>query len=441
MASLILLLVASFCVALSILAFFKPKYVFFFLLVSRPVLDHFGSLKTIPMPILGTNALQTIGAILPFVLIFSCFLKKLDVAHRDVFFFRERLTNYYLLFILASIPALLLSLDIVGHFGDWLKYLTFWAMCIFAQNFLETEEDVKQVLTWIIIGSLYPLAMFFFDFVTLNTVQIGGLVRILGGYYDYKDKSIFAADLLTCFIPAYLYYLTAIRRTILKRICLLGFCFLIVCIAATNFRTSIAAAMLMCLCFLLFRKKYIAVLAMVVVTVCAFLVFPVLRDKFFPALEALLHIDDILGSRRTIYDSLLSTRFGIYRTLITTVVERFSPVNFIAGYGFDLPLTTMWVNSAHMESLQIMFRYGLPPAILFYWFLLATIRRGFSCRDDAYCQAITAFMIGLALVSMMGNPFSNVRVLWYLGVYVAIVSKRADPLLKGADSGRSVGPV
>ena len=424
MASLILLLVGTFCITLSILAFLKPKYVFCFLLVSRPILDYFGSLRTIPLPILGTSALQTIGAILPFILIFSCFLKKLDVAHRDVFFFRERLTNYYLIFVASCIPALLISLNIVPHTGDWLKFLTFWAVCIFAQNFLETEEDFKQVMLWIIIGSLYPLTMFFFDFVTLNTVRIGGLVRILGGYYDDKEKIIFAADLLTCFVPAYLYYVAVIKRPIWQRLCFLGFCFLIICIAATNFRTSITAVLLMCLCFLLFRKKYIVVLTMFALTVCAFFMVPALSAKFSPVLDSLLHISDIMSARRTIYDPLLSTRFGIYRTLITTVAERFTPGNFIAGYGYGLPLKSFWVNSAHMEFLQLTFRYGLPSAILFYGFLLATIRRGIRFREDIFCQVITSFVIGLCLISLMGNPFSNVRVLWYLGVYVAILIKR-----------------
>jgi len=425
MASLILLLVGIFCFALCILAFFKPKYALFFLLVLRPVLDHFGPLRTILLPILGISGLQTIGVALPFVLIFACLLKKLDVAHRDVFFFRDRLTNYYLIFVVSCIPALLLSLNIIPHAGDWLKFLTFWAVCIFAQNFLETAEDSKQVMLWIIIGSLYPLAMFFFDFATLNTVRIGGLVRILGGYYDEKGKFIFAADLLICFVPAYLYYLAVIKQTIWQRICFLGFCFLIVCIAATNFRTIIVATLLMCLCFLFFRKKYITVLTMFTLTVCAIIVVPALRAKFSPVLDSLLHINDIIGARRTIYDPLLSTRFGIYRTLINTMAERFSPGNFIAGYGYNLPLKSFWVDSAHMEFLQLIFRYGLPSAILFYGFLLATIRRGIRFREDAFCQVITSFVIGLCLISLMGNPFSNVRVLWYLGVYVAILSKRS----------------
>lgn len=423
MASLILFVVGIFVVTLSILAFFKPKYVFFFLLVSRPVLDHFGSLKSISLPMLGTNGLQAIGAFLPLILIFSCFLKKLDVAHRDVFFFRERLTNYYLLFMLACLPALLSSTQSVLHLGDWLKFLTFWAVCIFAQNFLETEEDFQQAMLWVIIGSLYPLAMFFVDFVTGNTVRIGGLVRILGGYY--QDNSIFAADLLTCFVPAYLYYLAVIRRSFFKGLCLLGGAFLVLCIAATNFRTSIAAVIMMCLCFLIFRKKYIAVLTMVAVVVCAFVVVPTLRAKFSPALATLLNVGDLMSDRPTIYDPLISTRFGIYRTLITTVLHRFTPGDLIAGYGYDLPLKSFWVDSAHMEFLQVMFRYGLPAALLFYWFLLATLRRGFSCREDVYCQAITAFVVGLVIISLMGNPFSNVRVLWYLGVYVAILTKRS----------------
>lgn len=423
MASLLLLFVGTFIFAVSALAFFKPKYVFFLLLVSRPIIDHFGSLKEISLPFLGTNAIQAIGVFLPFILILSCFLKKLDVAHRDIFFFRERLANYYLLFVLACIPALLVSAQPVLHLGDWLKFLTLWAIFVFAHNFLETEEDFRQAMFWVIIGSLYPLGMFLIDFVTGNTVRIGGLLRILGGYY--QEKNIFAADLLTCFVPAYLYYLVVIRRTLVTWLIGLGFVFLIVCIAATNFRTSIAAALIMCLCFLLFRKKYTAVLTMVAVTVCAFLVMPELREKFYPALAALLNIGDLMSTRPTISDPLISTRFGIFRTLITTVLHRFSVGNFITGYGYALPLKSFWVDSAHMEFLQLFFRYGVLPALLFYWFLLATLRRGFRCREDELCQVIMAFIVGLTFVSLMGNPFSNVRVLWYLGVYVAILSKRS----------------
>lgn len=425
MASLLLFFVGIFVIAACILAFFKPKYLFFLLLVSRPVIDHFGSFKEISLPILGTNALQAIGAFLPFILILSCFLKKLDVAHSDVFFFRDRLANYYLLFVLACIPALLTSAQPVLHIGDWLKFVTFWSVCVFAQNFLKTEDDFKLALLWVIIGSLYPLTMFFIDFITGNTVRLGGLVRILGGYY--QDQNIFAADLLTCFVPAYLFYLVMAKKSLIKGLCFLGFGFLVICIAATNFRTSIAAVLLMCLCFLLFRRKYIMVLTMIVVTVCAFIVVPTLRAKFSPALDSLLNIGELMSSRPTIYDPLISTRFGIYRTLITTVVHRFTPGNLIAGYGYDLPLKSFWVDSAHMEFLQVMFRYGLPSALLFYWFLLATLRRGLSCREDVYCQAITAFVAGLTLVSLMGIPFSNVRVLWYLGVYVAILSQRPCP--------------
>lgn len=425
MASLLLGVVGIFLCAVSILAFFKPKYVFLLLLVSRPILDHFVPLKAMSLPILGSNALQGIGVFLPFILIGSCFLKKLDLAHRDIFFFRERLANYYLLFILACVPALLASAQPVAHVGDWLKYVTFWAVCIFAQNFLESEEDFQQVLLWVIIGSLYPLAMFFIDFITGNTVRLGGLTRILGGYY--QEKNIFAADLLICFVPAYLYYLTVIRRPVFRGACLSGLAFLIICVAATNFRTSIAAVLLMCLCFLLFRKKYVAVLTMVTVTAVAFFVLPALREKFSPALTALLNIGDILSIRPTIHDPLISTRFGIYRTLISTVLHRFTPADLIVGYGYDLPLKSFWVDSAHLEFLQVFFRYGILSALLFYWFLLAALWRAVCCREDVFCQAITSFIAGLSIISLMGIPFSNVRVLWYLGVYVAILSKRPCP--------------
>lgn len=435
MAALLLFVVATFLFSLAVLAFFKPKQAFFLLLVSRPIIDHFDACKVVSLPLMGTNTLQGIGMFLPWILLFVAFVKKLDIAQRDVFFFRERLGNYYLLFVLACLPALITSADPVLHIGDWLKFLTFWAICLFAQNFLHTEEDFRQVLVWVLIASLYPLTMFLLDMVTGNTVRIGGLVRILGGYY--LEKNIFAADLLVCFMPAYLYFLVEARRPWLKGVCLVGFVFLLVCIAATNFRTSIAAALLMCLTFLLFRKKYTMVLTMVVVTVCAFLVVPALRAKFAPTLAMLQNVGDLLNTRPTIHDSLLSTRFGIYRTLITTVLYKFSPATLIAGYGYDLPLKAFWVDSAHMEFLQLFFRYGLPPALLFYGFLLAALRRGLGCRGDLFSQAITSFVMGLAIISLMGNPFSNVRVLWYLGVYVAILAKRPWPQAKGVDHGVS----
>lgn len=429
MAALLLFAVASFLFFLTALAFFKPKYAIFFLLVSRPIIDHFNSLKVLELPILGTNALQGIGIFLPLILIFVSFLKKMDIAQQSVFFFKERLTNYYLFFILACLPALLITTSPVLHLGDWLKFVTFWAICLFAQNFLHSEKDFRQALVWILIGSLYPLAMFFMDMVTGNTVRLGGLVRILGGYYlgDKQEGVIFAADILICFVPAFLFYIVDAKRLWLKGLCLGGFIFLLLCIAATNFRTSIAAALMMCICFLLFRKKYTMVLVMVAATICAFLVVPALRGKFAPTLAMIQNMGDLVSPLPTVHDPLLSTRFGIYRTLITTVLYKFTPVTLIAGYGYALPLKAFWVDSSHMEFMQLFFRYGLPPALLFYGFLLAVVRRGISCREDLLCQAITSFVLGLVIISLMGNPFSNVRVLWYLGVYVAILAQKSMP--------------
>jgi|GEM_PF-4492661 len=428
MTAFLLLVVTLFLFTLTALAFFKPKQALCFLLISRPIIDNFEVCKLLTLPILGTNALQGIGIFVPFILIGVLLLKKLDIAHPDVFFFRERLTNYYLLFILACLPALFTSAVPVLHLGDWLKFLTFWAICLFAQNFLRTEEDLRQVLVWVVIGSLYPLAMFLRDMVTGHTVRLGGLTRVLGGYYlgEREGGIIFAADLLVCFIPAYLFSLVDRQGVARRGPLLIGFFFLLVCLAATNFRATIAAALLMCLCFLLFRRQYRMVLAMVGATVFAFLLLPGLRAKFSPTVAMLQNLGDLLSTRPTIHDTLLSTRFGIYRTLLTTVLYRFSPANLIAGYGYELPLKSLWVNSAHMEFLQLFFRYGLPPALLFYGFFLAVVRRGLRVRGDLFCQAITSYVVGLAVISLMGNPFSNVRVLWYLGVYVAILAKRSS---------------
>lgn len=424
-----ILIIFTACLPLLFIVFLlKPKYGLFLLLISRPIIDNIDAFWTAKIPFFeGLNVLKIIGIILPIILISVCFLKKLDGAQKDIFFFKYRTANYYFLFLIACLPAVAFSGHVVLHAGDWLKFFTLWAILIFSLNYLHTEKDFKQVFLCVIISSIYPLIGFIFDFITDNTVMLNGYERYIAGYPNQGVVSTF----LVCFIPAYLFFIFDTKNKKLSILLTIILLFLFICIVSTLSRTSIYVSFVLLMLFLLFRRKYYFFLGILSLAVIAIICIPELRGRITSTFSAFLHIKEMFGVNPSKYDYLMTGRFLIYREVITTLLYKSSVLNLIFGFGYDIPLKlAAWADSAHNDFLQITFRYGIFSAILFYFFISSVLFNKLNHKEDLFFQTMLSFIWGFTLISVIGNPFSAPRFLWYVGPYIAIILKYQDLIIK-----------
>ncbi len=422
MVTLLLPIAAFFCL-LFVFSFFKPKFAIYTLLIARPIMDHQELYITQKFPGLPFNYLQTIGIAVPAILLFSLILKKLDAAKADVAFFNEKIANYFVLFLIAAFPAVLLADDPTLMAGDWLKYLTLWTMLVYALNFLQTPEDIDQLFFVIILSSIFPLFHFLMDHITGNYLNIRGHSRVLGGYFQQG----MASRTLLSFIPAYLFMIFREETPKKKKLILTGMLlFLLLSIYLTYYRTILLALAALLLAFAYFRKYYLTLVLLFMAAVMGILLSPYLMEKVVgQAGTVLLHMDSLFSPRPTIYDHCLAGRFATWRVLIDQYLRHSTLTNIFFGFGFYLPSRTVDVSIAHNQLIQTIFRSGTIAAFFFYYWLYKTFKFSLAKNTTLIANVVTSYLLGLTFATLAGDFFSDARTHWFLAPYLATLIKHS----------------
>jgi len=399
-----------------LLAFFKPKAGLYMLLITRPVIDQADTLRTASLPGTGVTALQFIGLILPFALLASCVFRRANLSNEPVYFFKYRVANLYLLFLVLCLPGVLFSPQFFDSMTEWLRLCILWTVIIYAVNYTHTRKDIKQLWIVIVIASFYPLAFFAFDFLTGNQVMMARHLRFLAGYFH---QSIISATLF-CIAPAYVYFVIRTKNNLGRALALAGLLALVSSIYATHYRTSLLGFSVFLIFLLLFRRKYVVLLAFLIVAVTTSILNQDINQRFAPLLQALSNAGDLFSPRSTSSDVLLSGRFGLWRELITTFPD--SPLtNMVFGFGYQLPVRGLETVSTHSDVLSLLYRYGFISCVAFYAFFFHVIRSGLKSISHLTPQLIISFALGLLVISMGHVTFSDVRNMLFLGVYIAML--------------------
>ncbi len=413
--------IAVFLFLLFICSVFKPKYGLYLLVFIRPIIDNQALYITEKFPGLPFNYLQTVGVIVPVILLFSLMLKKLDAAKAKVLFFDQRIANYYALFLLACIPAVVLASETVLMIGDWLKYFTLWTILIYAINIIETPEDLKQLFVVIVISSFYPLLQFVIHQVTGDLVYDRGHLRNLGGY---PHQNV-ASRTLLAFIPAYLFMIFRDQTSKKMKLIFLGLLmFLLLCIYMTYYRTLLLALATLLLSFAYFRKYYLTLMLLFLAGVMIILSSPYLLNKVVvQSGTVLLNFDELFNPRPTPYDSILAGRFATWRILTDHYLRHSTVIQMLFGFGFSLPTRAVEVSTAHNQFIQTIFRSGTIAALVFYFWLFKTMVFSLKNNTGLIPNVISAYIIGLLFATFAGDFFSDARTHWFLAPYLAIMIK------------------
>lgn len=393
------------------LSFLKPKYALFLVLLSRPILDSINSLRVTVLPFIGINTLQFIGIVLPFFLLISCLLRRAPL-------FESSASNVYLVFLVSCIPSVFISDDIVLALADWLRLLILWAVLVFAVDFIKTRQDVEQAVGVILISSIYPLTRFLMDYFSGTTIAIGGIERVIGGYFHMSIISC----MFLIFVPSYVYFIFVRDRLIDKMVLMSGLCMIIIFIYLTQYRTALLGLLALGVTFCLLRRKYVLLVALFLITLCSVAFVPHIQERFETLPKALINLPTLIDPKESSHDGLMSGRFGLWRGLLTTYLYDSRIENVFFGFGADPSLKNVVV-SAHNDFIALLFQYGFITPILFLFFIISTLRLGLRNSKHLLPQLITSLIVGLLVMSMSHGTFLDVRNLLYLGTYVALLIK------------------
>jgi len=177
--------------------------------------------------------------------------------------------------------------------------------------------------------------------------------------------------------------------------------------------------------FFWYRKKYRVLGIFVIISVVWVIFSPYLFETVFrEIIITVQNLPELLNPRATPYDELLSSRFYFWRKLLTTYVYKSNIINILFGFGYDLPVRHLYVTEAHNHILELMFKFGTVSLVLFYGcFIPRLICFGLKHNRDLLSNISNSYFLALILSSLASAVFSDVRSLWFFGVYLGIFVK------------------
>jgi len=380
----------------------------------RPIVDSIDILRTFNIPFVHINTLQFIGISVPYLLLVIIFFNKANLCQHGFL-------NTYLVFLLSCIPSILFTNDYVFDVASILRLFTFWSIVIFTTTFVTSLEEIKQVLFVILLSSFYPLVKFSIDYFTGHIIIIGGIERNLGGYFHMSVIS----TLLLLFIPAYIFFLLTENRMVKKALIVISIGIIILCIYLTQYRTTLIGVAALFITFLLIQKKYISTFLVCLFFMLVIIATPDIQERFTPLWSALRSLPVLIDPNNSNLDGLLSGRFGIWRSIITSILYKAQLQNFFFGFG-QLPIMGLTDTSPHSDFLGIWYQYGIISIIFFCFYLIRTFIAISKGMDNNLSKIVYSTMIALLVVSFAHVTLQDVRNLLYLGVYIALAVKHTE---------------
>jgi O-antigen ligase len=389
------------------LLIFSPKNAFFIILISRPILDNINSFRTSKI-FLNLNVLQLIGISLPFLLFLMCLIKK---GH----FFKHRIANIYLVFLFLCIPALIISDNLITAISDWIQYSCFWFIFIFAVNFLNSKDDIHKTMLALFLSSLYPIIRLLIALVMNERVMFDGIERVLGGYFH--------ASIIGClfifFLPSYIYFYN--NKKIFRFPIILMMLIIATLVYMTFYRTAFLGFLAFFSTYMILKGNYIKLLLLAFGMLIAFFMIGFVQDRFQPIIGMSQFIPSLFDMNNNSHDYLLSGRFGLWRTVITTYLYKSNVLNLFFGFGYQNKTINI-VSSLHNDALQILFTYGLSSLIAFSIFIFFSLKECVVLLNTTISKVVFSLIVAVIVMSMAHVTFGDVRNMLYLGTYLAFVT-------------------
>ena len=411
---LLLIIGCFFSLAFLLILFLNPRVGLLSFLFFRPIIDSLDMLRTYDIPFIHINSLQFIGLVVPYLLLIIVLLYKPNI-------YQYKFLNIYMIFILSCIPSIILSDDRVFDVASIIKLFTFCSIVLFTSTFITSVRDIKQTLFVVLVSSFYPLIKFGIDYLKGNIVVIGGIERNLGGYFHMSVIS----TMLLLFIPAYLFFLLTTNRKVIKTLMIISIGLIIQCIYLTQYRTTLIGVVVLFMTFLFLQRRYAGTFLICLSVILLAVAVPSLRERFAPLGSVVQSLPALFDPDNSRYDDLLSGRFAIWRSIITSIIYKSHLGNILFGFG-HLPRLASGDISPHSDFLGIWFQYGILAVILFCFYAARALVEISKKMDSTLSQIIYATMFAMLAVSLAHVTLEDTRNLLYLGVYIVLAVKYSE---------------
>ena len=322
---------------------------------------------------------------------------------------------YFLVFFSAT--SFYYTLDYMISFGYILKILTGLSMYVLIYNAIKTKEGAKKVLFSIVISSLVPMVIGYYQFITGlgGAGSVGGFTRINGGLGPSNEYGEF----LTISTCAALALILLEKKKNIKRFLFIIIASLIVSsILALNRGTWIGLTIGLITATAAYYKM-IKIRWIIIVILCICVLFSGIIVKRFKQLED----KTTWGASQ----NTLKGRIEFWKALLPYALE--NPL-IGQGIGSSKVLTEKYMHKKrvpHNDYLRIFLEVGLPGALLYIVFLFSELIWNLSLISNKRNWYINYPMLILIIywiiLSLVQNMIYNVVVFPMFMAMIAVSRK------------------
>lgn len=265
--SALFLLLLAYLSYLAIIAYFKPKFGLFLIILTRPCLDMFTDEKILSIGGFGLNFASILAVI---VLIFA-----FTAAVRN----RTKLKNLpflknWTVFLLIALASCLISINVAASITEWIRLLSIFALFILGYLLSGDEKDMEKYLLGIALSAAIPVSFAFYQYFTNSGISLpfeGIYNRIYG---TFAHPNLFAYYLLIP-VSALIYLsLRPDKKFPLSQFLLL-IPFYIAALILTYTRGAWLAFLIIIFIIGIFKYRKFLIVAAAAVLICFFLIEPI----------------------------------------------------------------------------------------------------------------------------------------------------------------------
>lgn len=314
-----------FLLSIALVFFIKVEYVFYFLLLSRSIIDLLYSTELTG----NIRVTHYIG-----ILVVTLFASYFIVTGYNIF--RSSVNKVYLVFISLAVFPIFFTQNLIDGFADWLKLLQIILvlnMTILVVKNSEVEsiknykEKVNKICWCIVIALCIPYIMYLKNLIQGNYIVLSGYVRY-ATFGSYANE--FSYYLLAAF-PIFLFFYSVSLKRSTKIFWFVLMVIMLITIYKTYTRNVWIGIAVLILVWNLLRKNFKFIFLVLIVLMIIGSFSSEIRERFSD-------ISEILESKSVsnIDPKLLSGRVNRWGSNIKYFISESTFVEKLFGNGFDV---------------------------------------------------------------------------------------------------------
>lgn len=401
----------------------KVEYAFYFLLATRGIIDIFYSVEATGS--LRMTHLIGVGIIAIF-LYYAIVVSRYNV-------FKLGVNRIYFIFLITSIPAILLSERLVTGFGYWFRLFQGFAvinltiMIILAAGNDSYKKRIYVICCAIILALCVPYLIFLKNFIQGETVRgSGGIMRVAayGGYNNAFSYLLFAVFTFCLF----LYSVSA--RGFQKKAWFIILGIITYTIYYTYTRNIWMSLAVILFAWALLRKKFLINIITATIVIAMIIFNPAVQDRL---MDAYL----IFSSKGGFFDlapELLAGRISNWQSNVDYFINHSTFMEKLIGNGFDVKseISATYMRTReqgeHNNYLTLLMTTGICglSAYLLYLFKLfqesfRLLRRTRNVYLKSLAQVFISLLFSYVILSNFTHILWNITFQYYFSVFAGLV--------------------